>query len=106
MATYLNQDKNAILNEVGGGIEYYDAVIKTTYNMLYYLTQGFTVSIPNDDNEGGHLIKQLNKGLKSLNPYLIIDGKMMYTETLENINKEKTLEDLFFEIYEQNKGVE
>ncbi len=37
---------------------------------------------------------------------IIIDGKMMYTETLENINKEKTLEDLFFEIYEQNKGVE
>ena len=35
---------------------------------------------------------------------IIIDGKMMECNTLENLTKEKNIEDKFFDIYENAKG--
>lgn len=35
---------------------------------------------------------------------IIIDGKMMYENTLEEINKTDNIEDLFFRLYEQSGG--
>lgn len=35
---------------------------------------------------------------------IIIDGKMMECDTLENLTKEKNIEDKFFDIYEEVKG--
>lgn len=35
---------------------------------------------------------------------IIIDGKMMECDTLENLTKEKNIEDKFFDIYEEAKG--
>lgn len=35
---------------------------------------------------------------------IIIDGKMMECDTLENLTKEKNIEDKFFDIYENAKG--
>jgi len=37
---------------------------------------------------------------------IIIDGKMVVCDTIENITSEKSLEDVFFDIYEETVGVE
>ena len=37
---------------------------------------------------------------------IIIDGKMITEDSLENLTKEKSIEDLFFEIYHEVKGEE
>jgi sodium transport system ATP-binding protein len=35
---------------------------------------------------------------------IIIDGKMIMSDTLENITKDKSLEEVFFDLYYENGG--
>ena len=86
-----------IFDEPTNGLDVLTAKVVTDF-LLDMKKQGKTVII------SSHIFSLIEKVCDRVG--IIIDGKMVTCESLSDLTKEKSLEDVFFEIYRERKGDE